>query len=221
MRHKLKIAPSMLSANYAHLAESIDLCHKFNADILHVDVMDGHFVPNITIGPLVVRAIRPLSNLPIDCHLMITDPDRFIPEFIEAGADMISIHAETGFHHHRTLSMIKNAGKIAAIALNPATPLDFAYEAAEYCDFILLMSVNPGFGGQSFIPSFLRRCDALRNFLDKNGLEKVEIQVDGGISAKNINEVYSAGANIIVAGSALFSGDFGDNITAMRASAAM
>ncbi len=213
---KLKIAPSMLSANYSHLAESVALCESCGADILHVDVMDGHFVPNITIGPLVVKALRPLSKLPIDCHLMIEKPENFIPQFIEAGADMISIHAETGYHHHRTLSMITGAGKSAGIALNPLTPLCHAFEAAEYVDFILLMSVNPGFGGQRFIPSFLRRCEELRNFLDTNGRSEVEIQVDGGITPDNIHDVYAAGANIIVAGSALFTGDFKSNIERMR-----
>lgn len=206
----------MLSANYANLGESVAMCERYGADILHVDVMDGHFVPNITIGPLVVSALRPISKLPIDCHLMITEPDKYIPSFIEAGADMISVHVETGFHLHRTLSMIKNAGKIAAVALNPATPLSYAFEAAEYCDFILLMSVNPGFGGQSFIPSFLRRCSELRNFLDSHSLENVEIQVDGGVGPDNIRQVSQAGANIIVAGSALFKGDFEANIKRIR-----
>ncbi len=216
MPHRLKIAPSMLSADFARLADSVKLCEDNGADILHLDIMDGHFVPNITFGALVVGAIRTLTELPLDCHLMITDPDKYIPDFAEAGADLISVHVETGFHLHRTLSQIKSLNKIAGIALNPATPLEYAFEAAEYCDFILLMSVNPGFGGQRFIPTFIRRCEKLREYLDKNGLNHVEIQVDGGISAKNIAEVYAAGANIIVAGSGLFGGDFKQNIEAMR-----
>ncbi len=216
MKNKVKIAPSLLSANFANLEKSIRLCEENNVDIIHLDIMDGHFVPNITFGPIVVGAIGKLTELPLDCHLMITNPDKYIPDFVEAGSDMISLHVETGYHLHRSLSTIKNFGKLAGIALNPATPLEFAFEAAEFCDFILLMSVNPGFGGQSFIPSFLRRCDTLRNFLDKNNLHNVEIQVDGGITPKNVKDVVSAGANIIVAGSALFNGDFKKNIDEFR-----
>lgn len=216
MKHKVKIAPSLLSANFANLEKSIRLCEENKADIIHLDIMDGHFVPNITFGPMIVGAIGKLTELPLDCHLMITEPDKYIADFVEAGADMISVHVETGYHLHRTLSTIKNYGKQVGIALNPVTPLHFAFEAAEFSDFILLMSVNPGFGGQSFIPSFLRRCESLRNFLDQNNLENVEIQVDGGISSKNIKDVVSAGANIIVAGSALFNGDFKKNIDEFR-----
>ncbi len=216
MINKVKIAPSLLSANFANLEKSVRLCEENSADILHLDIMDGHFVPNITFGPLVVSAIGRLTELPLDCHLMITDPDKYIADFVEAGADMISVHVETGFHLHRTISTIKNYGCKAGIVLNPATPLEYAFEAAEFCDFILLMSVNPGFGGQSFIPSFLRRCQQLRTFLDKNNLENVEIQVDGGVTPSNVRQVVEAGANIIVAGSALFNGDFRSNIEAFR-----
>jgi len=192
------------------------MCQTAGADILHVDVMDGHFVPNITIGPLIVEAIRPITNMPIDCHLMISEPDRYIEDFAKAGADYISVHAETVNHLHRTLSLIKSTGAKAGIALNPVTPLSFAMEAAEYCDFILLMSVNPGFGGQKFISSFLQRAEELRNFLDFNELEHVEIEVDGGVKVENTEMIAEAGASMIVSGSGLFAGDFEANIRAMR-----
>jgi len=216
MKNCLKIAPSMLSADYANLAESVALCEDNSADLLHFDVMDGHFVPNITIGPLVVKALRKLTNLLLDCHLMIMDTDKYIPQFVEAGADWISVHFEVCNHLHRTLSIIKGYNKTTGLALNPATPIEFAFDAAEYVDFILLMSVNPGFGGQKLISSFYKRCEKLRNFLDKHGLENVEIQVDGGINTDNISKAADCGANIFVAGSALFDGDFKKNIANMR-----
>ncbi len=212
----IKIAPSLLSADFGNLASEIRKCEEGGADILHADIMDGHFVPNISYGPMIVEKIRPLSKLPIDSHLMITDPDKFIPMFVDAGTDMISIHAEGAFHIHRTLSLIKSYGKKAGLVLNPATPLEYAYEAAEFCDYILLMSVNPGFGGQSFIDTFLRRCGKLREYLDKNALENVEIEVDGGVKFDNIQEIVKAGANMIVCGSGLFKGDPVDNIKRMR-----
>ncbi len=216
MSHKIKILPSLLSSNFANLEADINMCQAAGADILHVDVMDGHFVPNITIGPLVVEAIRPITNMPIDCHLMISEPDRYIEDFAKAGADYISVHAETVNHLHRTLSLIKSTGAKAGIALNPVTPLSFAMEAAEYCDFILLMSVNPGFGGQKFISSFLQRAEELREFLDFNELEHVEIEVDGGVKIENVEMIAEAGASMIVSGSGLFAGDFEANIRAMR-----
>lgn len=214
--HKIKILPSLLSSDFANLERDVKMCEKSGADILHVDVMDGHFVPNITIGPLIVKAIRPKTALPIDCHLMITNPDRYIADFADAGADFISVHAETVNHLHRTLSFIRECGAKSGIALNPITPLDYAFEAAEYCDFILLMSVNPGFGGQKFIDSFLRRASRLRNFLDTNGLSQVEIEVDGGVKIDNAKEIVDAGANMLVSGSGLFKGSFADNIAQMR-----
>ncbi len=216
MNHEIKILPSLLSSNFANLEADIKMCQAAGADILHVDVMDGHFVPNITIGPLIVEAIRPATSLPIDCHLMIEEPDRYIEDFARAGADYISVHAETASHLHRTLSLIKSTGVRAGVALNPVTPLSFAMEAAEYCDFILLMSVNPGFGGQSFIPSFLQRAEDLREFLDFNELEHVEIEVDGGVKVENAAAIAEAGASMIVSGSGLFSGDFEANIRDMR-----
>ncbi|MFA6572206.1 MAG: ribulose-phosphate 3-epimerase [Bacteroidota bacterium] len=219
MKRDIKIAPSLLSADFSRLGDEVKKCKEGGADMLHVDVMDGHFVPNITIGPLVVKAIKPLTDIPISCHLMISEPDKYIGQFAEAGADLISAHVEGSIHLHRTLSLIKNFNLKAGIALNPATSLDIAFDAAEYCDFILLMSVNPGFGGQSFIPSFLKRAERLRTFLDTNKLEHVEIEVDGGVKIENVHEIVQAGANILVCGSGLFKGDLIQNIKALRKNA--
>ena len=219
IRKPIKIAPSLLSANFADLGNEVQNLEKAGADIIHLDIMDGHFVPNITFGPSVVNAIRPYTKLPFDVHLMIEDADKYIPDFVKAGADMISVHVEASRHLHRSLALIKSFNKSAGIVLNPATPLDFAYEAAEYCDFILLMSVNPGFGGQSFITSFLRKCENLANFLENNGLSQVEIEVDGGIHAGNIKAVTYAGANMIVSGSGVFSGNVEENIRMMKENA--
>jgi len=216
MNNNVKIAPSLLSCDFANLEHEVKKCEKYGADILHVDVMDGHFVPNITIGPLIVEAIRPHSTLPIDCHLMIENPDNYIEAFAKAGADYISVHAEACNHLHRSISLIKENGCRAGVVLNPLTPIEYALEAAEYVDFILLMSVNPGFGGQSFITNFLERCAILRDYLDENDLSHVEIEVDGGVKASNIAEVVNAGANMIVSGSGLFKGDFAENMKNMR-----
>lgn len=213
---KIQIAPSLLSCDFANLESEVKKCEQFGADILHVDVMDGHFVPNITIGPLIVDAIRPHSNLPIDCHLMIENPDNYIEAFAKAGADYISVHAEACNHLHRSLSLIKENGCKAGVVLNPLTPIEYALEAAEYVDFVLLMSVNPGFGGQSFIENFLERCSILRDYLDENGHSHVDIEVDGGVKASNVAEVVNAGANMIVSGSGLFKGEFEENINNMR-----
>ena len=220
MKNKvIKIAPSLLSANFANLEKDLKKCEEAGADMIRVDVMDGHFVPNITIGPLIVKAIRPLTKLPIACHLMISDPDRFAEEFIAAGANLISVHVESLVHLHRSLDRIKGANIKAGIALNPATPLDFAYAAAEYCDYILLMSVNPGFGGQKFIPSFLHRAEKLKNYLIKNNLEHVEIEVDGGVKIDNVDDIVKAGATVLVCGSGLFEGNLTKNIIELRSRA--
>ncbi len=213
---KNKIAPSLLSANFANLELEIRRCEEGGADLLHFDVMDGHFVPNITVGPLLVEPIAKITKLPIDCHLMISEPDKFIESFARAGANMISVHVEAVPHLHRTLSFIKSFNIQAGIALNPITPLDYAFDAAEYCDFILLMSVNPGFGGQSFINSFHKRARTLRKFLDENNLSNVEIEVDGGVKLDNVREIADSGANLLVSGSGLFKGDLVQNIKAMR-----
>ena len=206
----------MLSSDFANLQNEIEKCNAAEVELIHIDVMDGHFVPNITIGPLVVAAIRPHTNIPIDCHLMIENPDKYISDFVKAGADYISVHCEGAVHLHRTVSQIKNLGAKAGVALNPVTPLSFAFEVAEFVDFILLMSVNPGFGGQNFIPSFLKKCKQLRNYLDNNNLENVEIEVDGGIKKENLSTVIEVGANMIVSGSGLFNGDFAENVKDFR-----
>ncbi len=219
MLHPIKIAPSLLSADFAYLADEIKKCEEGGADLLHLDVMDGHFVPNITIGPIVIEAIRKITSLPLSCHLMISDPDRYIESFIKSGADYISFHVEGHIHTHRTLDLIHNLGAKAGVALNPATPLDFAKDAAEFCDYILLMSVNPGFGGQKFINSFLDRAEKLRKYLIKRSLKHVEIEVDGGVKINNVKEIVKAGANILVCGSGIFNGDIVQNINQLRENA--
>lgn len=213
---KIYIEPSILSADFANLERDIRLCEEGGADFLHLDIMDGCFVPNITIGQPVVKAIRLVSKLPLVCHLMIVQPERYIEDFVVAGADYISIHCEGQSHINRTLESIKSFGKYCGLALNPGTPLEFAYENAELCDFILLMSVNPGFGGQKFIPNFIKRAERLKNFLVKNNLENVLIEVDGGIKIDNVQDVVRAGADMIVSGSGLFDGNLVENIQRMR-----
>ncbi len=210
------IAPSLLSADFANLERDVLRCQNAGAEVLHIDVMDGHFVPNITIGPIVVNALRPKSTMIFDCHLMIAEPDKYVQQFYDAGADWISIHAEATNHLHKSIQNVKNTGAKAGVVLNPLTPLTAIYDAVEYLDFILLMSVNPGFGGQSFIPSFLKKCETLKNFLVKNSYEHIPIEVDGGIKISNVQSAVSAGASIIVSGSGLFSGDLEKNIQAMK-----
>lgn len=210
------IAPSLLSADFANLERDVLRCQNAGAEVLHIDVMDGHFVPNITIGPLVVNALRPKSTMIFDCHLMISNPDQYVPQFAEAGADWISIHVETTNHLHRSIELIKKNGAKAGAVLNPLTPLTSVYDALEYLDFVLLMSVNPGFGGQSFIPSFLKKCETLKNYLVKNSLDSISIEVDGGVKLSNVRDVVSAGASLIVSGSGLFSGNLEQNIKDMK-----
>jgi ribulose-phosphate 3-epimerase len=198
-----KIAPSILSADFSRLGDEIRAVEAGGADYIHVDVMDGHFVPNITIGPLVVEAVRKVTKLPLDVHLMIAEPDRYIPDFAAAGADIIVFHAEATPHAHRSVQLIKSLGKKAGIALNPATPLNLLDYVLEELDLVLLMTVNPGFGGQSFIEACLPKIHALRGILDKRGLE-TELEVDGGVKISNIDLISHAGADVFVAGSAVF-----------------
>lgn len=201
----LKIAPSILSADFARLGEEIKEVEQFGADWIHVDVMDGKFVPNITIGPLVVDAIRPHTKLPLDVHLMIEQPERYIVDFAKAGADLITIHAEACVHLHRTIHLIKEQGIKAGVALNPATPLEtLQHVLADGLDMVLIMTVNPGYGGQKFIPGMLAKISALREQLTSFGYDHIDIEVDGGINAQTARLVAEAGANVLVAGSALF-----------------
>lgn len=200
----LLIAPSILSADFSRLGEEIRDAEQGGADWIHVDVMDGHFVPNITIGPLVVQAIRPITKLTLDVHLMIEEPDRYIPAFAKAGADYITVHAEACTHLHRTLAFIKEQGVKAGVVLNPATPLSVLDYVLEDLDLVLLMTVNPGFGGQKYIPAVTAKIAALRSKLDAAGLQHVPIEVDGGVNEQTARTVAEAGANILVAGNAVF-----------------
>lgn len=201
-----EIAPSILSADFARLADEIRAVEEGGAKVLHVDVMDGHFVPNITIGLPVVKSLRKATRLTIDTHLMIADPGRYAVQFVEAGADMVSVHVEADEHLNRTLNAVREAGAKAGVAINPATPLVMLEEALPYCDFVLLMSVNPGFGGQKFVPTSMDKLRRLRRMIDDRGLN-TRIEIDGGIGEENILEVVEAGAEILVAGSAVYGKD--------------
>ncbi len=213
---KKKIAPSILSADFAHLADEVKAVEEAGADIIHVDVMDGHFVPNFTIGPPIVAAIKKVARRPLDVHLMMTNPDDFIPEFVEAGSDYLTVHVETCPHLHRTIQSIKEKGIKAGVTLNPATPISSVEAILSEVDLLLIMSVNPGFGGQKFIPSVMDKIKAARKMIDAQGL-KVELEVDGGLKVDNVGAISSAGADIFVAGSAIFgSKDYKQTITKMR-----
>jgi ribulose-phosphate 3-epimerase len=212
----VKIAPSILAADFARLAEEIQRVEAAGADMLHVDVMDGHFVPNLTIGPPVVKAIRAVTDLPLDVHLMVTDPDSLIPDFVDAGSNNLTVHVEACRHLHRTIQSIKNAGLQASVVLNPATPLSLLEEILPDAHMVLLMSVNPGFGGQSFIPSTLHKIRALRQEISDRNLH-VAIEVDGGVKPANARMIREAGADVLVAGTAIFAQpDYGQAIRALR-----
>lgn len=202
-----KLAPSILSANFGSLLEDVKKVEKGGADLLHIDVMDGHFVPNITIGPLILDSLKDKTHIPFDVHLMIENPDKYIASFAKSGADIITVHAEASNHIHRTIQNIKSHGIQAGVSLNPGTSLSAVEYILDEVDMILIMSVNPGFGGQKFIPSALDKIKNLKRIIDDKGLD-VEIEVDGGIKLENARQVVDAGADILVAGSAVFnSGD--------------
>lgn len=198
-----RIAPSILSADLAHLAEEVQEVAEAGADWIHVDVMDGHFVPNITIGPLVVEALKRVTQLPLDVHLMIADPDRYLDAFIEAGADILTVHAEASTHLQRTVTAIKQQGVTAGVSINPATPLMSLDYILEDADLVLVMTVNPGFGGQKFIPSTLSKIERLKEIITERKL-RVEIEVDGGVTVENIGEISRRGTDIFVSGSGIF-----------------
>ena len=217
MGHSIHIAPSILSADFARLAEEVAAVERAGADLLHVDVMDGHFVPNLTVGPPIVESLKKVTKLPLDVHLMITNADAFIPEFAEAGADYLTVHVEACPHLHRTIQSIKERGVKAGVTLNPATPISSLQEILGDIDLVLIMSVNPGFGGQTFIPSVLRKITEARTRLDQMKSHAL-LEVDGGIKVENTREIVAAGATVLVAGSAIFSQrDYTATITAMRA----
>ncbi len=201
----IELAPSILSANFARLAEEVRAASEGGGSVIHVDIMDGHFVPNLTIGPPVTRSLRKATKLPLDCHLMIENPDQFIPDFAEAGADWISVHQEACRHLNRTLHLIKSHDCLAGVVINPATPVDTLVEVLDIVDYVLVMSVNPGFGGQKFIPSTLHKLRRLAEIRSQQGLN-FRIEVDGGISLDTVADVVHAGAEILVAGNAVFGG---------------
>lgn len=212
----IKIAPSILSADFSKLGEDIKAVEEAGADYIHVDVMDGHFVPNITIGPLVVQAIRPVTKLPLDVHLMIENPDQYIEAFAQAGADIISVHVEATPHLHRTIQFIKKQGVKAGVVINPATPVDLIKHIIQDVDLVLLMTVNPGFGGQAFIESVVPKIKEVSDIVKTQGLD-VEIEVDGGVNPETARRCIEAGANVLVAGSAIYGKkDLKDAIESIR-----
>jgi ribulose-phosphate 3-epimerase len=217
MSRRLYLAPSLLSADFTRLADAVETLTRGGADFLHVDVMDGHFVPNITIGPPVVRALRKITDLPLDCHLMIENADRYLEDFASAGATFITVHVEAAPHLHRTIQRIRQLGCRPGVTLNPATPLSSLEEILPFVDLVLLMSVEPGFGGQEFIPSLFKRTGRLRRMLADCGHEDCLVEADGGIKLENIREVYDSGVDVIVSGSGVFgTSDPAETLKSMR-----
>ncbi len=218
MQQPTRIAPSILSADFARLGEEVRAVTEAGADYIHVDIMDGHFVPNLTIGPDMVKSLRPYSDLPFDVHLMISPADPYIPRFAEAGADIITVHPEAGPHLHRSLQLIKSLGKKAGVALNPSTPTDVVDFVWDDVDLVLVMTVNPGFGGQDFIASQCDKVEAMRAKIDSGG-RHIDLEVDGGINAATAARATAAGADVLVAGTATFSGGlqaYASNIRRLR-----
>jgi ribulose-phosphate 3-epimerase len=214
----IKIAPSILSADYARLADAVHEAEAGGADWIHVDCMDGHFVPNLTIGAPVVKALKKETKLPLDVHLMIEKPEQLVPAFVDAGADYLTVHVEATRHLHRTIQQIRELGAKPGVSLNPATPLSSLDEILPYVDLVLIMSVNPGFGGQQFIPTSTNKVAALRKRIDEAGLWGIELEVDGGMSTHTAPEIVEAGATVLVAGAAVFNatGTVAENISALR-----
>ena len=212
----MKLAPSILAADFANLGDQIKAAADAGADQIHIDVMDGHFVPNLTIGPPVVKALHAVTELPLDVHLMVEDADALLPDFIDAGSAILSVHVEACRHLHRTIQTIKAAGVQASVVLNPASPVSLLHEILPEIDMVLLMSVNPGFGGQSFIPATLDKIRSLKQEIDSRGLD-VRIEVDGGVKASNARDISDAGADILVAGTAVFGcEDYAEAISALQ-----
>ena len=211
-----KLAPSILSADFARLGEEIKAVEEAGADYIHIDIMDGHFVPNITVGPLIVETAKAVTNLPLDVHLMISDPDRYVQDFIKAGSDLLSVHVETCPHLQRTLTYIRELGGRAAAVLNPSTPISTLEYVMDDLDMVLLMTVNPGFGGQKFIPTMLPKIKRMRALIDETKLP-IELEVDGGVNLQNISKISQAGADVVVAGSAVYkSADCRETVRLMK-----